>query len=162
MAVRWRTDLPRLSSILFDNGAFMEFSIFTVKTLPELTDLIIGSDENEFSSYSFYCSKECVIADLASLQTLELGASSFFTTQKLELSNLPSLISLSVAAGAFSKLTTLNLRELPNLASLSIGSGCMNGLHRFQIDSRDEAVVSRRHGVTRASDGGVGVVQKRS
>lgn len=78
----------------------MEFSIFTVKTLPELTDLIIGSDENEFSSYSFYCSKECVIADLASLQTLELGASSFFTTQKLELSNLPSLISLSVAAGS--------------------------------------------------------------
>ena len=138
----------------------MEFSIFSVKLLPELTDLIIGSDENDFNAYSFYCSKECVIADLASLQTLELGASSFFTTQKLQLSNLPSLISLSIATTAFSKLTTLDLRQLPNLASLSIGSGCMNGLHRFQIDSRDEEVFFRRYGVSRASNGGVGIVQK--
>lgn len=138
----------------------MEFSIFTLKSLPELTDLIIGSDENDFSAYSFYCSKECVIADLAALQTLELGASSFFTTQRLELSNLPSLISLSIASGAFSKLTSLDLRLLPNLASLSIGSGCMNGLHRFQVDSRDEEDCLSRYGIARASDGRVGVVQK--
>ena len=112
-----------------DNGTCMEFSSFSLSSLPQLTDCIIGSDETDFDSYSFYCCRDFGITDLPSLQTLELGSYAFYTAHSFTLSNLPSLISLSISNFAFSKLTSFVLSDLENLASMSIGNSCMNGVH---------------------------------
>lgn len=129
--VRLITDLPSLSSLLMDNGTCMEFSSFSLSSLPQLTDCIIGSDETDYDSYSFYCCRDFAITDLPSLQTLELGSYSFYSAHSFTLSNLPSLISLSINNFAFSKLTSFVLSGLENLASLSIGNSSMNSIHKL-------------------------------
>ena len=129
-------DLPALTSILMDNGVCMEFSSLNLSLLPQLTDLIIGSDETPFNSYSFYCAKSCTICDLPALQTLELGSHSFFTTRELAFKNLPSLISLSIGNACFLKLPSFELSGLDNLYSLSIGNNCMNAVQKFTLKGR--------------------------
>ena len=129
-------DLPSLTSILMDNGACMEFSSLNLTLLPQLTDLIIGSDETPFNSYSFYCAKSCTICDLPALQTLELGSHSFFATRELVFKKLPSLISLSIGNACFLKLPSFELSGLDSLYSLSIGNNCMNAVQKFTLKGR--------------------------
>lgn len=74
----------------------MEFLTFSLNSkinielflldLPRLTDLIIGSDEDGYNSYSFYCCKELKLISFPYLQTLEFGSFSFGLTTTLVLS----------------------------------------------------------------------------
>lgn len=76
-------DLPSLASILLDNGACMETSFFSLSNAPLLTDLLIGSDENMYNSYSFFCCAQIQIDLLQSLQTLDFGCFACYQTARL-------------------------------------------------------------------------------
>ena len=58
------------------------FSAFPLDA-PLLTDLLIGSDENMYNSYSFFCCAQIQIDLLQSLQTLDFGCFACYQTARL-------------------------------------------------------------------------------
>lgn len=82
-------DCPALEEIVIGNGSFADFTQCTLRDLPRLHELTIGSarpeDGFENRSYAFVASEALELKDLVALETVEIGNYAFYYAQKMVL-----------------------------------------------------------------------------
>ena len=80
---------PALEEITIGNGSFADFTQCTLRDLPRLHELTIGSarpeDGYENRSYAFVASEALELRELVALETVEIGNYAFYYAQKMVL-----------------------------------------------------------------------------